>query len=312
VGSGTRNSRTGTTSRRKPGFIGSRSARRAAAGTAGRKSSGRSSSAGRKSGAGRKGGGAPGRGGVGKKSGIGRLFSGGSGRKNSGGGGKKNNSNGGKKSGSSAKGKHGLLDRLKSKWGEEKAGREGANRALDLAAMAKRDQAKQDADMWRQQREEILANQRKPSEQPDSPPPRPDERTQEETRRGETQTAASTAGGNSMANDLTQLAEQYHQAVSKMSLESLKEIHGRIEDLAGAEALFAQARGVIAKRLGEETPVDGAITEQIAKQSNVGRQTAAVFASTAGAMKKRHAADWERFDTPRTEEHKADYRANKD
>lgn len=107
-------------------------------------------------------------------------------------------------------------------------------------------------------------------------------------------------------------AEQWAEAVKGHPLENARDMEHFLDDLAEAKKVIADAEKAAGTRSQEEFPADAAVGEALAEQSRKSQSEAAFMSNFKGIFRKRHQQDYERFEAPRTQERKMDYRAQQD
>jgi hypothetical protein len=108
---------------------------------------------------------------------------------------------------------------------------------------------------------------------------------------------------------IAESADAYAEAMKNQPLENANDMETALADLALAEEKLAVAKSVLAQRINEEFPADPAVAEAVAESGRNQKATASGMAGLKALFKRRHQQDYERFEKPRTQEHKLDYRA---
>lgn len=128
---------------------------------------------------------------------------------------------------------------------------------------------------------------------------------------GDQKTRTNSRKGNSMGR-IRDVAEEFSEAVKTHPLDKARDMEAFLDELAEAKEIIAKAESHAGARSQEEFPADSAVGEALGEQSRKSLSDAAAMRGFKSIFRKRHQQDYERFEAPRTEEHKMDYRAQLD
>ncbi|MEU5852492.1 hypothetical protein, partial [Saccharopolyspora shandongensis] len=121
-----------------------------------------------------------------------------------------------------------------------------------------------------------------------------------------------TTGGNAGMGRIHEIAQELAEAIRRHPLENDRDMQTLLKDLGQAGPLIADAKTSLAGRVGDEFPAHAQVTEALESSSRHERTSARAAEGLHDLYKRKHNADHQRFEQPRTQEQKLDYEKNKD